>query len=40
VDLTAAASRKLASEADTLMMLVEQFRLEPGGHEETIYRAA
>jgi methyl-accepting chemotaxis protein len=40
VDLTTAASRKLASEADTLMMLVEQFRLEPGGHEETIYRAA
>ena len=30
VELTTVASRQLASEADTLMMLVEQFRLESG----------
>jgi methyl-accepting chemotaxis protein len=38
VDITTAASRKLANEADTLMMLVEQFRLE--ADEQTMYRAA
>ncbi|MGX5718975.1 methyl-accepting chemotaxis protein [Shinella zoogloeoides] len=38
VDLTTAASRKLAGDADTLMMLVEQFRLE--ANEEVLYRAA
>ena len=38
VDLTTAASRKLAGDADTLMMLVEQFRLEPDDH--VIVRAA
>ena len=38
VDLTTAASRKLAGDADTLMMLVEQFRLE--ADEQAVYRAA
>ncbi|MGQ3212101.1 methyl-accepting chemotaxis protein [Shinella sp.] len=38
VDLTTAASRKLAGDADTLMMLVEQFRLE--ADEPAVYRAA
>ncbi|MDX3929613.1 MAG: HAMP domain-containing methyl-accepting chemotaxis protein [Shinella sp.] len=33
VDLTTAASRQLAAEADTLMMLVEQFRFEISGPE-------
>ncbi|MGJ7040847.1 methyl-accepting chemotaxis protein [Shinella sp. BE166] len=40
VDLTTAASRKLASEADTLMMLVEQFRLEEDRDGQGLYRAA
>ena len=39
VDLTTAASRKLAGDADTLMMLVEQFRLEADGP-AAVYRAA
>ncbi|UDF30796.1 UNVERIFIED_ORG: methyl-accepting chemotaxis protein [Roseateles sp. XES5] len=38
VDLTTTASRKLAGDADTLMMLVEQFRLE--AEEHAVYRAA
>ncbi len=38
VDLTTAASRKLAGDADTLMMLVEQFRLE--ADEQSMHRAA
>ncbi len=38
VDLTTTASRKLAGDADTLMMLVEQFRLE--ADEQAAYRAA
>ena len=38
VDLTTAASRQLASEADVLMALVEQFRLE--ADEQPAYRAA
>ncbi|MFC6447265.1 methyl-accepting chemotaxis protein [Shinella zoogloeoides] len=38
VDLTTAASRKLAGDADTLMMLVEQFRLEADG--QSLHRAA
>ncbi|WP_234188906.1 methyl-accepting chemotaxis protein [Shinella sp. NM-101] len=38
VDLTTTASRKLAGDADTLMMLVEQFRLE--ADEQAKYRAA
>jgi methyl-accepting chemotaxis protein len=38
VDLTTTASRKLAGDADTLMMLVEQFRLE--ADEPAVYRAA
>ena len=38
VDLTTTASRKLAGDADTLMMLVEQFRLEADEH--AVYRAA
>ncbi|MFT4162906.1 HAMP domain-containing methyl-accepting chemotaxis protein [Shinella zoogloeoides] len=38
VDLTTAASRKLAGDADTLMMLVEQFRLE--ADEQAMHRAA
>ena len=38
VDLTTAASRKLAGDADTLMMLVEQFRLE--ADEQGLHRAA
>jgi methyl-accepting chemotaxis protein len=41
VDLTTAASRQLASEADTLMMLVEQFRLDAAdSHERGNSRAA
>jgi methyl-accepting chemotaxis protein len=40
VDVTTAASRKLAGEADTLMMLVEQFRLEAEEHDQNAYRAA
>ncbi|WP_440982934.1 methyl-accepting chemotaxis protein [Shinella sumterensis] len=40
VDVTTAASRKLAGEADTLMMLVEQFRLETEEHDHGAYRAA
>ncbi len=39
VDLTTTASRKLAGDADTLMMLVEQFRLEADEH-AAVYRAA
>ena len=38
VDLTTAASRKLAGDADTLMMLVEQFRLE--ADDQGLHRAA
>jgi methyl-accepting chemotaxis protein len=38
VDLTTTASRQLAGDADTLMMLVEQFRLE--ADEQPAYRAA
>jgi methyl-accepting chemotaxis protein len=38
VDLTTAASRKLAGDADTLMMLVEQFRLD--ADEQSMHRAA
>ncbi|QRI63718.1 HAMP domain-containing protein [Shinella sp. PSBB067] len=38
VDLTTTASRKLAGDADTLMMLVEQFRLE--ADEQAAHRAA
>ena len=40
VDLTTAASRKLAGDADTLMMLVEQFRLEAEDYDQGTYRAA
>ncbi|MCF3639531.1 methyl-accepting chemotaxis protein [Rhizobium sp. TRM95111] len=41
VELTTSASRQLAGEADTLMMLVEQFRLEPSDERpHSDYRAA
>ncbi|WP_075292530.1 methyl-accepting chemotaxis protein [Pararhizobium arenae] len=40
VDQQTSASRQLANQADTLMMLVEQFRLEPEAGSQSYIRAA
>ena len=40
VEETTAASRELAEEADTLLSLVNQFKLEPGGNRQRQARAA
>ena len=40
VDQATSASRELANQADTLMMLVEQFRLEPVSTARQVGRAA
>lgn len=40
VEEATGTSRALANQADTLMMLVEQFRLEPVAAADHSYRAA
>ncbi|MNW12338.1 Methyl-accepting chemotaxis protein IV [compost metagenome] len=40
VEEATATSRALSNQADTLMMLVEQFRLEPAAEDYDNYRAA